>query len=446
MRTGLVIALLVAVSTLGGAASTPRPLSNDHFNIQVGPEGITSLKRPNDAYDTDYIAEGAALGRLEIRYRRLPDSEWRTANIVTVKDGTPERKSAPGVSYVVGELKPTIASTSKVSASEGRRGLEAVNDQIEPQNSADWQSTAFVWRVRDATEEWLQYDFAKPETVSHVSIYWFETESGRFVCKTPKSWRLLYQDGAEWKEVAKPSGYGIDKDTFNKVTFEPVLTSGLRMEAKFQDGTSAGVLEWRVNTDEGRTVEPLNDLGLSGRFSLEGDALVWSIRLENRSDQAIEIGDLGLPLQFNTRYGWDKSETYTKRVLRHSFVSGHGSFIYWMRTNGEGPYLVMVPSGKTQLEYFGPPYWGGYCPYIHSAATAAEAREKGGTWRQPNTSRRPDGLRVSVPLGKRLRWRPESPLQRTQVRRQRGPRNDGSERSLCALLPTYQEQDYLHRR
>ncbi|MEO7719567.1 MAG: DUF5695 domain-containing protein [Capsulimonas sp.] len=130
---------------------------------------------------------------------------------------------------------------------------------------------------------------------------------------------------------------------------------------------------------------PVNDLKATEQFRLVGDALIWTISLRNATDRKLEIGDLGLPLPFNTHYGADTSETYTKRLIRHSFVAGGGSFIYWMRTNAQGPYLVMTPGAGTSLEYFDEPPHGAYTPYIHSEAAGEDLRAKGGTWRQPQT-------------------------------------------------------------
>jgi len=133
------------------------------------------------------------------------------------------------------------------------------------------------------------------------------------------------------------------------------------------------------------------DLALAVRFALEGEALRWTLTFRNLADGAIELGDVALPLPMNTEYTWDKDETATRRVIRHSLVAGHASFAFWMRCNGAGPYLVMVPAGDTHLEYFdaagrGPPLPGIYMTYIHSAAQGAVARGKGCAWRQPHTS------------------------------------------------------------
>ncbi|BDI32457.1 hypothetical protein CCAX7_45080 [Capsulimonas corticalis] len=133
------------------------------------------------------------------------------------------------------------------------------------------------------------------------------------------------------------------------------------------------------------TISRTNSFKATEEFRLKGAALVWTIALSNATDRKLEIGDMGLPLPFNTHYGADTSETYTKRLIRHSFVAGGGSFIYWMRTNAQGPFLVMTPGAGTSLEYFDEPPRGAYTPYIHSQAARADLRAKGGTWRLPQT-------------------------------------------------------------
>jgi hypothetical protein len=61
---------------------------------------------------------------------------------------------------------------------------------------------------------------------------------------------LLYKDGDQWKEVSNAGSYGTEKDKFNKVEFEPVLTTSLRLEAWLQPDFSAGILEWSIDTEE----------------------------------------------------------------------------------------------------------------------------------------------------------------------------------------------------
>src|SRR5260370_26222929 len=90
----------------------------------------------------------------------------------------------------------------------------------------------------------------------------------------------------------------------------------------------------------------------SEKFQLQNNALVWTIWLSNNTDHELEVGDLALPLPFNTQYVWDKTETYTKRLIAHRLIAGNGSFIFLLRTNTERPYLVMTPLPDTALAHF----------------------------------------------------------------------------------------------
>ena len=145
-----------------------------------------------------------------------------------------------------------------------------------------------------------------------------------------------------------------------------------------------------VFSGDGQLLHGLRGLGLVEEFSLEGDSLVWRLEFRNETEQTVEIGDIGLPLPFNKRFLRDNLANYTQVVARHSFVSGHGSFLFWQRPNGVGPYLVMTPLAGTKLEYYeeiDPHPSTTSVPYrvfIHSALSGGS--ETRGTWRQPHTS------------------------------------------------------------
>jgi hypothetical protein len=142
---------------------------------------------------------------------------------------------------------PTIASTSRPSASHVWQNdtVDALNDQVEPESSIDHDIPRHTWWDHVGTREWVQYDFAKPTTASAVEVYWFD-DTGRGRCRTPQSWRLLYRDGEEWKPVQTNDAYGVAKDRYNAVRFQPVETTALRIEVQLQPEVSGGVLEWRV--------------------------------------------------------------------------------------------------------------------------------------------------------------------------------------------------------
>jgi len=131
-----------------------------------------------------------------------------------------------------------------VTTSPARRNVRAINDGDDPQSSDD-PSSYFDWWPRRGTTEWAEYAFASPATVSEVDVYWFD-DTGRGQVRVPASWRLLYRDGEEWKPVGARSAYGVEKDRYNKVSFAPVRTTGLRLEVTAQQQFSVGIQELKA--------------------------------------------------------------------------------------------------------------------------------------------------------------------------------------------------------
>jgi len=137
--------------------------------------------------------------------------------------------------------------------------------------------------------------------------------------------------------------------------------------------------------------QDVGDVRLQSSFQVCDDVLRWKITVKNTGKETIEIGDLALPLSMNTDYSWDHVETFNRRLFKHAFIEGHGSFVYWLPVKGSGPFLVMMPEDDTHLEYFtaeGMDYAFGkeqFCVFIHSKASA-ETNTRG-TWRQHRTSR-----------------------------------------------------------
>lgn len=145
---------------------------------------------------------------------------------------------------------------------------------------------------------------------------------------------------------------------------------------------------------------------LSQVFSLEKDALTWNIQLTNTSDNAIRVEDLAIPLSYNAGGGENPIEIFEQRVVKHHFISGNNSFVFFQRPTGLGPYLVMLPLPGTSLEYFStqsasPGERGSFQAFIHSALTGS--KELRGEWRQPHTCTFVPG-KSSKNYGFKFRW------------------------------------------
>jgi hypothetical protein len=126
--------------------------------------------------------------------------------------------------------------------------VAALSDKLSPQSSNDHSIARFTWWDHKGTTEWVQYDFEQAKKISGASVYWFD-DTGSGECRIPKAWRLLYKDAGQWRPVSNTSEYGVEKDKFNNVKFDTVQTTSLRLEAQLQPDFSAGILEWRIDTD-----------------------------------------------------------------------------------------------------------------------------------------------------------------------------------------------------
>jgi hypothetical protein len=197
--------------------------------------GVTVVKSKAVALKLD--ADGKVI-RSEQPFTAIPYYSWanrgRGQMIVWIPETEANAKPAPF---------PTIATTAIVTTS-GRKNARPINDGEEPSASND-PSSYFDWWPKKGSTEWVEYAFEKPATVSESQLYWFD-DTGRGEVKVPASWRILYKDGGTWKPVESSESYGVEKDRFNKVTFKPVTTSGLRLEVKMQQNWSAGIQEWKV--------------------------------------------------------------------------------------------------------------------------------------------------------------------------------------------------------
>ncbi|HKD29367.1 MAG TPA: DUF5695 domain-containing protein [Xanthobacteraceae bacterium] len=430
------LAALLLLPAIAGAQS----LRNSAFNVQYSDEGIISLRRTNDVADTEYIASGGSLGRVVARYRTSPQAEWRDISQLTLA-GEP---TANRIQYRVGELLKTLAAQSQVSASATVPGLATVNDgAVVPSfggrggRGAPPAIAAIFQGGAEGGVQWIQYAFPGTETVSEAAVYWSgpgdNPVGGRggaqappaTSTQAPRSWRILYKaPDNEWRPVQATTPYGNETSKFNEVKFTTVSASAMRVEFEIAPNTQVGVAEWRVGPE--RTVVLPQDLNVSESFQFEGDQLNWTITLANNTAAPIEVGDLAVPTRMAEGTPGRRGDIYTQKLLRHSLIAGNGSWLYWARSNGVGPYLLMTTVGATKLEYFdntggfpadaaGRGGRGGFTPYIHAtvnnAADIQRAREAGRQqpWRLPLTSLHlsPQGSKGSeVTYQFRLQWVP----------------------------------------
>jgi len=126
--------------------------------------------------------------------------------------------------------------------------VDALTNGMTPKKSGDQSIPRFTWYDHLGSNEWVELDFKKPTSVSSSSIYWFDDEGVGGQCRIPGNWDLVAWNGGQWQPVKLIGGtYDVQKDKFNKVTFEPVMTTKLRVEAQLQPGFSGGILQWKFH-------------------------------------------------------------------------------------------------------------------------------------------------------------------------------------------------------
>ena len=99
-------------------------------------------------------------------------------------------------------------------------------------------------------------------------------------------------------------------------------------------------------TMKGFDVQSVFDMGT------EDGSMLWSITLENTSDEYIEFGDVGLPMPWNNKYA-SVDDTYNNRVTVHTFAGADSGYAYAIRTSGEDNYMMFTPVPETgaRIEY-----------------------------------------------------------------------------------------------
>ena len=141
--------------------------------------------------------------------------------------------------------KPAPPDPWAVSYCHEGDSVEACFDGQVPKNSNDHSVPRMTWWDHKGTAEWVERSLDKQTRLSFAEVYWFD-DTGKGGCRVPQSWRLLYKDGDQWRPVTTKSECGVKPNQFNRVTFEPVITTGLRLEVQLQPKFSGGILEWKM--------------------------------------------------------------------------------------------------------------------------------------------------------------------------------------------------------
>ena len=148
--------------------------------------------------------------------------------------------------YVCSKLESGKEAEAKAVSSAG--WAYGVADGFLPHSSADIDKPYFIWWNKNSKDNWVEYRFKEPVSLSSSQVYWLNVDHYDGNYRVPESWSLQYKTpNGKWAPVITGDHYGLELDKYNTVTFKPVMTSALRMNVEFQPDNSCGILEWKVD-------------------------------------------------------------------------------------------------------------------------------------------------------------------------------------------------------
>ncbi|MBA8806979.1 galactose-binding domain-containing protein [Promicromonospora sukumoe] len=211
------------------------------------PEGAGVIFADDAALTTRVT--GTAEGQYVFRFTAT-DGELSTSRDVTVT--LAERETTAEF----GRLATVTTSGSASWENPARVNAENTPASSNPGAGNGWGTWGQTQNGTSAAQAaWIRYSWSAPVLVSSTDIYWYDDNGGT---RTPRADTYVVEyttDGTTWTPVTLADGstYGgaLARNAYNKLAFEPVEASALRIRITGvqSGGAGTGVLRWRVNGD-----------------------------------------------------------------------------------------------------------------------------------------------------------------------------------------------------
>ncbi len=113
----------------------------------------------------------------------------------------------------------------------------------------------FTFKEQGAGKAWIQCEWDEPRELDRTSVYWAVDRRSQVYwgprirgtdLALPRSWKVMYQDGDEWREVEASDEHTLRLDLPNEVRFPPIKTRALRLEIDTAASPSA-IQEWSID-------------------------------------------------------------------------------------------------------------------------------------------------------------------------------------------------------
>ncbi|QAA32629.1 DUF5695 domain-containing protein [Clostridium manihotivorum] len=184
------------------------------------------------------------------------------------------------VSGKAANLALSATPSAIINTPEDLGGVAALNDNYDPTSSKDTSHGAWHnWHGDQTAKAWVQYNWDNEVILTGMDAYYFT--DGNFV---PASVEVQYLDqNNAWLPVNNAKGLGVDLNKYNKTTFDPIVTKGIRM-IMTPKTLGCGVIEWKV-------------YGYSDKVIIDKQALKVSISQASNLKEALFSKDSWAALQ-----------------------------------------------------------------------------------------------------------------------------------------------------
>lgn len=247
----------VEVSTIAGAL----PELPQTVGLRYGDEVLAAPVRWDAVDPADVAAagefavggfvEGYAGGRVEATVTVLGDAPWRT-NLA-------------------------LSGTAEAEYTAPWNSLAALADGVVAYTGGEASSAWATWSDDRPASRWVGYAWPEPVEVDGVTAHFWSDQAGPDAgdgVAVPDSWRVEALVEGAWTEVANASEAGTEREAPNRVSFDPVVTTGLRLvlDAQSDGATNAavGLSELEVHGAPLDRVAPTVELSLAGVDGREG--------------------------------------------------------------------------------------------------------------------------------------------------------------------------------
>ncbi|TDO28998.1 glycoside hydrolase family 127 protein [Sediminibacterium goheungense] len=175
--------------------------------------------------------------------------------------------------------KPNLALVAKVSSSRGGFGVEGLNDQKTPVNTANNRGFNNNNNRPPRANIWVQYEWQEPVTTSEVALFWWNFNNN---VRLPEQYRISYWNGTAFVPVENAQGMGKENNQLNTTSFKEITTTRMRIDLDSADRGVTTLLEWVVNkSPNSANPKPLVSAGIDRDVIINGktylDASVKSV-------------------------------------------------------------------------------------------------------------------------------------------------------------------------